>query len=370
MATVKLLHVTKDYDKQQILCDVNLNIEQGEFVAIIGPSGCGKSTLLRLVAGLEEISSGQIFFDEQCVNNIAPSKRDIAMVFQNYALYPHMTCFENMAYGLKIRGMTADSIKRRVLDVAEMLQISACLQRKPQALSGGQKQRVAMGRAIVRSPAVFLFDEPLSNLDTKLRNEMRYEIRKIHQNLATTSIYVTHDQTEAMTMASKVVVLNQGRIEQIGSPQELYQQPQSLFVAGFTGHYPMNLIPARLDNGSGKISSRLGFDLPVPNSFNTIVDEVIIGIRPEHLRINRDAARPAIRVKIEYIDDLGADKLIHAQSLCGTTQFAIRASADEPINDNHLDIELNIAKANLFDSKTGLRMGGWHESKQHSVAGY
>ncbi|KTC69416.1 sn-glycerol-3-phosphate transport, ATP binding protein [Legionella birminghamensis] len=370
MATVKLLEVSKYYDKQQILDNVSLNIEQGEFVAVIGPSGCGKSTLLRLVAGLEVISSGKILFDEKCVNDIAPSKRDIAMVFQNYALYPHMTCFENMAYGLKIRGMPAKSIKQKVQEVAEMLQISTCLHRKPQALSGGQRQRVAMGRAIVRSPAVFLFDEPLSNLDTKLRNEMRYEIRKIHQRLATTSIYVTHDQTEAMTMASKVVVLNQGKIEQIGSPQDLYQQPQSLFVAGFTGHYPMNLIPARLNSGSNLISSELGFEIQAPGSTSRLASEVVIGIRPEHLRINTRAGSPAIRVKIEYIDDLGADKLIHAQSLCGTTQFAIRASADQLIGDGLLDIELNITKANLFDSKTGLRMGGWHESTELCAAGY
>lgn len=210
-------------------------------MVIVGPSGCGKTTLLRLIAGLEEISSGSILINNQCVNKIPAAKRDMAMVFQNYALYPPMTVFENMAYGLKMRRYKKEDIKNRVNAAAQMLRLTPYLERKPQALSGGQKQRVAMGRAIVRSPAVFLFDEPLSNLDANLRTEMRHEIRRLHQQLNTTSLYVTHDQTEAMTMAERVIVLNQGIVEQIGTPQELYQSPATLFVAGFTGQYPLNV---------------------------------------------------------------------------------------------------------------------------------
>ena len=226
---------------QLILDKINLSIDKGEFVAVVGPSGCGKSTLLRLVAGLDLVSSGSILINNQCVNKIPAAQRDMAMVFQNYALYPHMTVFDNMAYGITMRGMKAAFIRQKVEEVANLLQLTDYLQRKPQALSGGQRQRVAMGRAIVRSPAVFLFDEPLSNLDAKLRAEMRYEIKKLHQQLNTTCLYVTHDQTEAMTMASRVLVLNKGRVEQVGSPQK-YINNRLLFVAGFTVIIQLQLI--------------------------------------------------------------------------------------------------------------------------------
>ncbi|KTC93079.1 MULTISPECIES: ABC transporter ATP-binding protein [Legionella] len=363
MAMVNLVEVSKYHGQQLILDQLNLTIDKGEFVAVVGPSGCGKSTLLRLVAGLDTVSSGRILINNQCVNQIPPAKRDMAMVFQNYALYPHMTVFENMAYGLKMRGMKKDLIRQKVAEVAALLHLSDYLTRKPSALSGGQRQRVAMGRAIVRSPAVFLFDEPLSNLDAKLRNEMRQEIKKLHQQLKTTSLYVTHDQTEAMTMASRVLVLNKGRVEQIGSPQNLYQQPASLFVAGFTGHYPINFFPAKINLSSQKVVSDFGFELDLPklNESLSCGEEVILGIRPEHLNIVSTNKPGAISVKVEYIDDMGADKLIQASSLCGKARFSIRTSADTEVIDNLFALDLVVNKANLFHQKTGLRLGGWHD---------
>ncbi|MDI9819283.1 MULTISPECIES: ABC transporter ATP-binding protein [unclassified Legionella] len=362
MATVKLVDVSKCYAQELILDKVNLNIENGEFVAVVGPSGCGKSTLLRLVAGLDSVSSGDILINDQNVNKIPPAKRDMAMVFQNYALYPHMSVFDNMAYGLKMRGLSTKLIRQKVNDVASMLHLSDYLQRKPKVLSGGQRQRVAMGRAIVRSPAVFLFDEPLSNLDAKLRTEMRHEIKKLHQQLNTTCLYVTHDQTEAMTMASKVLVLNKGRVEQIGSPQVLYSKPASVFVAGFTGHYPVNFLPAKVDLVNKKIVTQLGIELPLPALMQPVScgTEVIIGIRPEHVSVAEKKQQGVIPVRIEFIDDMGADKLLQVISRCGKARFAVRTSADTQIVEHQLALELDINKANLFHQKTGLRLGGWH----------
>ncbi|WED44517.1 ABC transporter ATP-binding protein [Legionella cardiaca] len=363
MATVNLIDVDKVYTQQRILDKINLNIEKGEFVVVIGPSGCGKSTLLRLVAGLDTVTSGNILINNQCVNKIPPAKRDMAMVFQNYALYPHMTVFDNMAYGLKMRGMKASLIQQKTQEVAAMLQLTDYLQRKPQALSGGQRQRVAMGRAIVRSPAVFLFDEPLSNLDAKLRTEMRYEIKRMHQKLQTTCLYVTHDQTEAMTMASRVLVLNKGKIEQIGSPQLLYSQPASLFVASFIGHYPINFLPAKIDQNQQKVLADFGVEFPLPLVKESLMDneEVVIGFRPEHLKVVEKGNPSAIPVKIEFVDDMGADKLIQAVTYCGKGRFSVRVSADIEIVDDRLALELIINKANLFRQKTGLRLGGWHD---------
>lgn len=362
MSTVNLVDVSKLYGQQLILDNINLNIEKGEFVAVVGPSGCGKSTLLRLVAGLDTVTSGAILINNQCVNKIHPAKRDMAMVFQTYALYPHMTVFENMAYGLKMRGMMTKDIQQRVNEVATMLQLSDYLQRKPLSLSGGQRQRVAMGRAIVRSPAVFLFDEPLSNLDAKLRTEMRYEIKKLHQQLNTTCLYVTHDQTEAMTMASRVLVLNKGKVEQIGAPHVLYNQPASVFVASFTGHYPINFLPARIDLNNQKVVTELGVTFPLPFLSDSIScgTEVVIGIRPENLRISKKDETTALPVKLEFIDDMGADKLVQAITLCGKAKFAVRVPADTEIIDNQFTLELVVNKANLFHQKTGLRLGGWH----------
>src|SRR5690349_24519727 len=253
MARVELRNVTKEYAGNEVIHGIDLQVADGEFIVIVGPSGCGKSTLLRMVAGLEAITGGEIVIGERVVNRLEPKDRDIAMVFQNYALYPHMSVFDNMAYGLRIRGLSKRDIDERVKRAADILELEPLLARTPRQLSGGQRQRVAMGRAIVREPAVFLFDEPLSNLDAKLRVQMRFEIQKLHRRLSTTSLYVTHDQVEAMTLAQRMVVMNGGRAEQIGSPMEVYENPQTLFVAGFIGSPSMNFLPGQA-NGGGRIA--------------------------------------------------------------------------------------------------------------------
>src|SRR5881394_1513800 len=248
MALVHLRGVKKTYDnKVAVIHGIDMEITDGEFIVIVGPSGCGKSTLLRMVAGLEHITGGEVAIGDRVVNQLEPKDRDIAMVFQNYALYPHMSVYQNMAYGLKIRGLAKDDIDRRVRKAAKTLELGALLERKPRQLSGGQRQRVAMGRAIVREPAVFLFDEPLSNLDAKLRVQMRFEMQNLHRSLKTTSLYVTHDQVEAMTLGDRLVVLNAGRVEQLGTPSEVYEKPATIFVAGFVGSPPMNLLRVRRD---------------------------------------------------------------------------------------------------------------------------
>lgn len=360
MATLNLIDVCKNHGQQMILDKVNLAIASGEFVAVVGPSGCGKSTLLRLVAGLDEIHSGKILLDDRCIDSLPPARRDMAMVFQNYALYPHMTVFDNMAYGLKMRGMKPALIREKVAEVATMLQLTDYLQRKPQALSGGQRQRVAMGRAIVRRPAVFLFDEPLSNLDAKLRTEMRHEIRKLHQQLNTTSIYVTHDQTEAMTMASRVMVLNKGRVEQIDSPSQLYSQPASLFVASFTGHYPINFLAADYDKKTGIVTTPMGFKLPGLAIAHPTGQELILGIRPEHFKVVPQNTESALLFKVEWVDDMGADKLIQLVSSGDGGKLVVRTSASTEIVGNQLALDACISKANLFDKVTGFRLGGWN----------
>ncbi len=357
MTAVNLVNVSKHIDSNKILDNINLSIEKGEFMAVVGPSGCGKSTLLRLVAGLDSLSSGEILINNQCVNKTPASKRDMAMVFQSYALYPHMTVFNNMAYGLRMRKYSKADIVKRVEDAAKMLQLTDFLQRKPQDLSGGQRQRVAMGRAIVRSPAVFLFDEPLSNLDAKLRTEMRHEIKKLHQQLKTTCLYVTHDQTEAMTMAERVVVLNQGIIEQVGTPQALYQRPRSVFVAGFTGHYPMNFFPAHMDS-DGTLVLKAGPSYSLPEGLNLSVhQELIVAIRPEHLLIDAGQTTSSITATVEYVDDMGADKLVQAQDNKQGQRITIRVSADTAIENESISIVLPQDKIHLFDKQTGLRIG-------------
>lgn len=359
MATVQLSHVTKKFAQQIILDDVSLSIEKGEFLVIVGPSGCGKSTLLRLIAGLDIPTAGSISINHQCVNTIPASERDMSMVFQSYALYPHMTVFQNMAYGLKMRGYSKTMIEMRVTEVAAMLQITACLPKKPRALSGGQRQRVAMGRAIVRSPSVFLFDEPLSNLDAKLRAEMRYEIKKIHRTLNTTCIYVTHDQTEAMTMATRIVILNHGKIEQVGSPYHVYHQPASLFVASFTGHYPTNFLPGILDVQNQRLVMALGATLPMPKFDSMIHSDlgIILAIRPEHLQLTSMLEEPnAIPVSLEFIDDMGADKLLHSRTRNGQIKITVRIASDQPIDYDNLGVKLMLDKANLFHEITGVRL--------------
>ena len=360
MATVQLSHVTKKIGQQLILDDVSLSIEKGEFLVIVGPSGCGKSTLLRLIAGLDVPTSGSIAINHQCVSTLPAAKRDMAMVFQSYALYPHMTVFQNMAYGLKMRGYAHDVIQERVAEVAAMLLINACLNKKPRALSGGQRQRVAMGRAIVRSPAVFLFDEPLSNLDAKLRAEMRYEIKKIHQTLNTTCIYVTHDQTEAMTMATRIVILNHGKIEQEGSPHSIYHEPASLFAANFTGHYPTNLLPGMLDVQNQRLMIAEGLSVSTPALAASISSDlgVVMAIRPEHVQLTSMAQDPtAIPVECEFIDDMGADKLLHSRTRHGQIKMTVRISSDQTIDYDNLGVRLMLDKMNLFHEKTGINLG-------------
>lgn len=365
MATVNMIAVSKYYQDHCILNNIYLGIEKGEFVAVVGPSGSGKSTLLRLVAGLESISSGQILINDQCVNTLPASKRNMAMVFQSYALYPHMTVFANMAYGLKMRGVNKALIQQRVERVSELLQISDYLHRKPVSLSGGQRQRVAMGRAIVREPAVFLFDEPLSNLDAKLRTEMRYEIKKLHQQLQTTCLYVTHDQTEAMTLADTIVVLNKGQVEQIGPPQVLYQQPASAFVASFIGHYPMNFIPARLEAASQQLITDIGMTFTLSSTSTLITDKmpVMIGIRPEHLMLSSAPSSTTLSGPIEFIDDMGSDKLINL--LVGPTKhpLTVRVPGDVPISETHLSVSFMPTKGSVFCQQTGVRIGGLDEKK-------
>jgi len=321
MATVVLRDVHKSFDSVEVIRGVDLTIHEGEFVVFVGPSGCGKSTLLRLVAGLETITSGEITIDGKRCNDLPPSERGISMVFQSYALYPHMSVFENMAFSLKLARMPKDAIRKRVERAADILQIGSLLERKPKALSGGQRQRVAIGRAIVREPKAFLFDEPLSNLDAALRVQMRIEIAKLHRDLATTIIYVTHDQIEAMTMASRIVVLNAGKIEQVGAPLELYHRPANRFVAGFIGSPKMNFLPARLvasEAGHARLALRDGTELTaaVDAGRTSAGAEVTIGVRPEHI-VQLTAASPAapdvgrVRGEVVLVENLGESALIY-----------------------------------------------------------
>jgi multiple sugar transport system ATP-binding protein len=281
MASVQIAQADKHYGEFHALKQVSVNIEDGEFVILVGPSGCGKSTLLRMIAGLEEITAGDIAIGGSVVNDLAPKERDIAMVFQNYALYPHMTVERNMAFSLRLKKVAQDEIDRRVAHASEILGLASLLERYPRQLSGGQRQRVAMGRAIVRDPAVFLFDEPLSNLDAKLRVQMRSEIKALHQRLKTTTIYVTHDQVEAMTMADRIVVMRDGIVEQVGTPLELYDRPANLFVASFIGSPSMNVLPGTRTANGFKIGDEVVFELPVVHE-----QTARIGIRPEHLRLD------------------------------------------------------------------------------------
>jgi sn-glycerol 3-phosphate transport system ATP-binding protein len=352
MARVELRNVRKSYGANAVIHGVDVDVADGEFIVIVGPSGCGKSTLLRMVAGLEELSHGEIVIGERVVNGLEPKDRDIAMVFQNYALYPHMSVFDNMAYGLRIRGLARDDIAARVNRAAEILELAALLPRKPRQLSGGQRQRVAMGRAIVREPAVFLFDEPLSNLDAKLRVQMRFEIQKLHRRLATTSLYVTHDQVEAMTLAQRMIVMNAGRAEQIGTPMEVYESPETRFVAGFIGSPAMNFLPGRAGeegsvalDGGGVARSRVRLDAD---------RAVSVGIRPEHL-VPCAAADAFLTGKVEMIEQLGADTLIHVAH--GTEHVVARVpQGTHPAVDSILPLAADPARVYIFDGATGARI--------------
>jgi sn-glycerol 3-phosphate transport system ATP-binding protein len=303
MAYLSISKVEKSYSKEKkIIQGLDLEVEKGEFLVIVGPSGCGKSTLLRMIAGLEEIDKGKIIIDGVVVNGLSPAQRDIAMVFQNYALYPHMNVYKNLSYGLKNRGMGKEVIAQRVEKVAQLLQIEELLQRKPAALSGGQRQRVAMGRAIVREPKVFLFDEPLSNLDAKLRHQMRIEIRKLHERLGITSVYVTHDQVEAMTLADRIVILNEGKIEQVGTPNEIYRSPASVFVARFMGTPPMNILPMQVVGGSVDF---LGTAIEIERPDGAI----FVGMRPE--TIQDTVSDLSIEIDVDMVERLGSENIIY-----------------------------------------------------------
>ena len=338
MAKLKIKNLKKSYENEQIIHGVNLEIKDGEFVVFVGPSGCGKSTLLRLIAGLEEITEGEISIGDKVVNEIAPSKRGVAMVFQNYALYPHMNVYKNMSFALRQARMNKDEINRRVKNAAEILQISDFLLKTPRSLSGGQRQRVAIGRAIVREPDVFLFDEPLSNLDAALRVNTRLEIARLHKRLGTTMIYVTHDQVEAMTLADKIVVLNNGKIEQIGSPIELYENPLNMFVAGFIGSPKMNFLNSKT----------------LTKNISTIVKgakrEDIIGIRPEHL-LKTTYANSILSARLDLIENLGENVLVH-MILNNDDQIIAKMNnaPKEPIGTK-LHFTADIKNLHLFNKK-------------------
>ena len=350
MATIKLENLIKTYGDVEVLHNLNGDIEDGEFVVVVGPSGCGKSTLLRMIAGLEKITSGEISIGNKIVNDLEPADRDIAMVFQNYALYPHMSVRQNMGYGLKIRKIEKQEIERRVHEAAEILGIKEYLDRKPRQLSGGQRQRVAMGRAIVRDPQVFLFDEPLSNLDAKLRVQMRLEIRKLQKRLNVTSIYVTHDQVEAMTLGDRLMVLNDGVVEQFGTPIELYDNPRTIFVAGFIGSPSMNFIPAEcteknisLCNGK-KIKKNINFK-----------GKILIGIRPEHLEEDK---KGNIKIVIQMVEQLGSNSLLHG--ILEDTNIEIVASLSGHITAKAGSIVSFSAKEtniHVFNPETKKRLG-------------
>ena len=357
MAQVELKQVRKTYPNgAEAIVGVDMRIEDGELIVFVGPSGCGKSTLLRMVAGLESITSGEILIGDKVINDISPSERDVAMVFQNYALYPHMTVRGNMSYGLKNRKMPKDEIERRIMDAARMLKIDAFLDRQPNQLSGGQRQRVAMGRAIVRNPQVFLFDEPLSNLDAKLRVQMRIEIKKLQRRMNVTSIYVTHDQTEAMTLADRLAVINEGRVEQMGAPMELYANPATLFVASFIGSPQINLIPVRFD-GSALVNGDLkigGFaDLPTET-------DLMLGVRPDMLTLSEAGQ---FELNVDLVEQHGGENLIYgsltgSESEQGETQEICLKAAQSllPQADECLNLGFDPASAFVFETSSGARL--------------
>ena len=349
MASIDINEVSKIYDKSgaKAVDSVDIQIEDGEFIVLVGPSGCGKSTLLRMVAGLEDISQGTISIGDRVVNKVEPADRDIAMVFQNYALYPHMTVYDNLAYGLKNRGTPKAEIAARVAEAARMLEIEKYLDRKPRALSGGQRQRVAMGRAIVRKPAVFLFDEPLSNLDAKLRVTMRGEIRKLQKRLKTTAIYVTHDQLEAMTLADRLVVLNGGRIEQIGTPLEVYNRPASTFVASFIGSPAMNLVDARISGG------RLLFaDACLLSGAGWSDGPVRLGMRAEDLVLTSDEDAQ-FAMTIDYVEELGAQRLVHGLV---ADQVLTAVVASHVALNGRLPLKIAPSRLHVFSAENGRRL--------------
>ncbi|MGH7359994.1 MAG: ABC transporter ATP-binding protein [Candidatus Methylomirabilales bacterium] len=358
MATVYLENLAKRFDEVVAVQGVNLEIQDREFVVLVGPSGCGKSTTLRMIAGLEEISEGKIFIGGRLVNDVPPKDRDIAMVFQNYALYPHMSVYDNMAFGLKLRKFPREEIGQRVREAAEILGIQELLHRKPKALSGGQRQRVAVGRAIVRKPQVFLFDEPLSNLDAKLRVQMRVELKKLHQRLRATIVYVTHDQVEAMTMGDRIVVMRDGRIHQVGPPLQVYANPVNRFVAGFIGSPAMNFVPVTVQAADGRLTLLAdGFRVPVPAGRAAALQpyagrKLIFGIRPEDITAATGTdGRPTIEAIVEVVEPLGADVLLDLQA--GTDTLTARVDPHLAVRvKDRIRLALAEDKMHFFDPET------------------
>lgn len=358
MAEVILDNVIKTYGKTEVIHGISTVIADGEFIVIVGPSGCGKSTVLRMIAGLEKITRGDVRIDGHIVNQLEPKDRDIAMVFQNYALYPHMTVFNNMAYGLKLRKLAKDQIKRRVDQAAQLLQLEGLLDRKPRQLSGGQRQRVAMGRCIVREPKVFLFDEPLSNLDAKLRVQMRLELRRLHERLKVTSIYVTHDQVEAMTLGDRLIVINAGSAEQIGSPLELYERPATRFVAGFIGSPAMNFIQARITRDGRSAQMQGNLQLRLANSDAVAYDgrKVTVGIRPEHFEI-RDDSPSSMPLSVDHIEILGADTMVYGHFPDIPDQITVRLPGIHHYKAGTvLALGAHPNNIHLFDPQSGKRI--------------
>jgi multiple sugar transport system ATP-binding protein len=359
MSSVSIVDVRKNFGAVQILKGVSFDIADGEFVILVGPSGCGKSTLLRMLAGLEKISSGEMTIDGHVVNDLPPKDRDIAMVFQNYALYPHMTVAENMAFSLRMRDASAEQIKSQVDRAAKILGLGTLLERHPRQLSGGQRQRVAMGRAIVRDPKVFLFDEPLSNLDAKLRVAMRAEIKELHQRLKTTTIYVTHDQIEAMTMASKIVVMRDGSIEQMGAPLDLYDRPDNMFVAGFIGSPSMNFLPGRCEGRS--FIADCGLVLPMPPGASLGARRAVYGVRPEHFSVKEGSVKEGsvepdgAEVEVAVVEPTGAETQIVVRK---GEQDIVCVFRDRVLPDpgTMISIRPDATRAHLFDEATGKRI--------------
>jgi multiple sugar transport system ATP-binding protein len=364
VASVKLENIKKVFDGGVVAVqDINIEVQDREFIVLVGPSGCGKTTTLRMIAGLEEATEGNIYIGDRIVNDVPPKDRDIAMVFQNYALYPHMTVYDNMSFGLKLRKYPKPEIRQRVQEAAEILGIQNLLDRKPKALSGGERQRVAVGRAIVRKPKVFLFDEPLSNLDAKLRVQMRTEISKLHQRLEATMVYVTHDQTEAMTMGDRIVVMKDGVVQQTDTPLSLYNQPRNKFVAGFIGSPAMNFFNGRIEPGAGFVfqEDAGGLRLPIPDKFRERLSgfqgkEIILGIRPEHIfdakRAEGVEAKAAVKAKVEVVEPMGNEIYVYFSTKPGSMYVSRIGAFEEPQPGTDMEFVFDTAKVHLFDPQT------------------